>query len=417
MKEFDLIGMAAAGGWLKWRREHADLEPGTPCQNCETPLEGPYCHSCGQLAEDMHKSVWKLFGEVLESFFHWDGRLFRTLPNLALRPGRLTRSYLDGKRTSQVPPFRLFLVVLLVAFLVGQCSGDRSGADTVAAPDRGVRVGSIEEGRKAVASDPDLTDEERVRTLRILDTPFMRALEAEAPAPVAAGAAGDDARREILDDPSMTAAEKRVALAAAEGRWAEFGRELALGSDAAAGREEAAVGGGARPKSAVLPDTVSLRGDQKVRLFGQESEAATRWFTERIRAINDDPERFWMVLEIWAQRVIVLALPLSALILSLLFVFQRRFFVFDHLVFSMHSLSFQLLLLTAILLLQMLVGPAAWWLLLLSPVHLFVHMRGTYGTHWALTLLRMSALFVMTLIAFSFLAVLWLYLGLNDMGG
>jgi hypothetical protein len=48
--ELETAGLASAGGWLKWRREHADIPPGTPCANCETPLIGTHCHECGQLA-------------------------------------------------------------------------------------------------------------------------------------------------------------------------------------------------------------------------------------------------------------------------------------------------------------------------------------------------------------------------------
>ncbi len=110
-KEFDLIGLASVGGWLKWRRQHADIPPGTPCGNCGTELAGAYCHTCGQLAENFHKSIWHLFMEVLESFFHFDGRLWRTIPPLIYKPGELTHNFINGKRAYQVPPFRLFLEV------------------------------------------------------------------------------------------------------------------------------------------------------------------------------------------------------------------------------------------------------------------------------------------------------------------
>ena len=129
--ELETAAAASAGGWLRWRRKQADIPPGTPCANCETPLVGTYCHACGQLAEDFHKSIWKLVREALESFFHLDGRLARTLPRLIVRPGRLTRDYLDGKRAFQVPPLRTFLVILLLTFVVGQCALSSGGADDV----------------------------------------------------------------------------------------------------------------------------------------------------------------------------------------------------------------------------------------------------------------------------------------------
>jgi len=380
-KELELAGLASAGGWLNWRRKHADMPPGSPCGNCETPLQGPYCHTCGQLAEEFHKSVWSLFMEALESFFHFDGRLWRTLPNLVIRPGSLTHSYLSGKRQAQIPPFRMFLVTLLIVFLVGHyASGDRP-----------------QTSEQARAAAGEMTPSQEARA---------------------------EFRRNVMEDQSLTPAEKETQLAAAEGRWADFG--AALGQDIAeksaeanaasartAGAGEKAAAGAGRSKG----DGSGIRMDEddEVRLFGKENQAATDWFRKRVQAINDDPERFFLVLEVWAHRVAVLALPVSALILSLLFVFQRRFYVFDHLVFSMHSLAFQLLLLTTIFILGALVGPVAWWLLLAAPAHLFAHMRGTYATSVIGTLLRMAVLFFFTVVAFSLLAVLWLYLGFSEM--
>ena len=117
--ELELAAGVALTG-LSGRAPKADGHaPGTPCANCATPLQGPWCHVCGQSAEDFHRSIVKLTGEVIEGVLHADGRLWRTLPDLMFRPGRLTRAYLEGHRAPQIPPLRLFLVVLLAIFLVG----------------------------------------------------------------------------------------------------------------------------------------------------------------------------------------------------------------------------------------------------------------------------------------------------------
>src|SRR5262249_53996614 len=102
-RELDIAAAASAGGWLRWRKKHA-VEPGTPCANCATPLKGPYCYNCGQLAENFQRSIGHLLVEGLESFFHFDGRLWQTLPKLALKPGQLTHDYVEGKRAYQIPP-------------------------------------------------------------------------------------------------------------------------------------------------------------------------------------------------------------------------------------------------------------------------------------------------------------------------
>lgn len=375
-KELEIGGLASIGGWLKRQRKHADLPPGTPCPNCETALQGPYCHSCGQFAEQYHKSIWHLFVEVVESFTHFDGRLWRTLPNLLWRPGRLTRSYLDGKRASQVPPFRMFLIVLLIVFFAGQCSMNQRPDGTTAADLPGAAMpGTEKQAREAILSDPDLTEEER-----------------------------------------------QQALAVVEGDWGRFGKMIAdkarEESDKAEAEKAAAATAGAPAGKAKAGDVeVTKNGAVVLGVSEDDTDLAGLWLRERIEKIRDNPEMFWLILEKWAHRVAILALPVSALILSLLFVFQRRFYVFDHLVFSMHSLSFQLLLLTGILLASIVTGPVIWWLILLSPVHLFVHMRGTYGTGVFLTLVRMWLLWFLTTIAFSLLAVLWLWLGVNEMAG
>ena len=97
------------------------------CQNCGTELTGAYCHACGQLADDFQRPIWSLVREGVSDLFSLDGRLWKTLPQLMFRPGRATRNYIDGKRASQVPPFRLYLIASLIFFstffLVGP-SGD-----------------------------------------------------------------------------------------------------------------------------------------------------------------------------------------------------------------------------------------------------------------------------------------------------
>jgi len=373
--ELETAALASGGGWLKWKRQHADIPPGTPCANCETPLEGTYCHVCGQLAEDFHKSVWKLTVEAVESLLHLDGRLFQTMPNLFRRPGQLTRDYLDGKRAYQVQPFRMFLVVLLLVIFAGHWT-------------------STEHAKRAEARG-----DETHNTVN-LTGPGDR---------VDDPAAHAEARARIADDPDMPPAAKAAALAAMDSDWVKFNRSI---RDAARETDEQEP---SRP--GLLPDGDDTLHVKSALANDEQAQSLQHWAETRFNAVRDDPERFALVLEIWGHRVAILALPVSALMLSLLFVFNRRFFVFDHLVFSMHSLSFQMLLLTVIFLLSLLVGGWAWWLILLAPVHLFLHMRGAYQRSIFGTLARMFLLFNLTAVAFSLLAVLWLYLGFNDMAG
>lgn len=382
--ELETAALDSAGGWLRWKRKHADIPVGTPCANCEVPLQGTYCYNCGQLAEDFHRNSWHLLVEAVESLLHLDGRLFKTLPNLIRRPGQLTRDYLAGKRAWQVQPFRMFLVILLIVLFVGHLA-TKSAEHKVEA-----------EGGHAtdtVAGSPN----------------------AEAAAKV------EKARLEIEANPDLSPTEKAAALAATRGDWAAFSARMAEKAS-----ETSDVPATAGPVSQVpSPTATHATADSdevrvKSRILEDDDprlQSFRHWAEARMKAVKEDPERFALIMEIWLHRVAILALPVSALMLSLLFIFNRRYFVFDHLIFSMHSLSFQMLLATVILLLSMVVGGAAWWLILIMPVHLYVHMKGAYQRSAFGTVVRMIVLFFLTSFTFSLLALLWLYLGFNEMAG
>ena len=116
-RDFEIIGAGAIGALLHRKAKHAP-EPGALCANCQTALAGPYCHVCGQDADDRHRSIWRLIWEGVEGLTHLDGRVAQTLPLLLFRPGKLARDQMEGRRARHVPPFRLFLVSLLAFMFV-----------------------------------------------------------------------------------------------------------------------------------------------------------------------------------------------------------------------------------------------------------------------------------------------------------
>src|SRR5688572_2115699 len=91
----------------------------TTCENCGTALQGHYCHVCGQSVHSPTRHFGHALEEVLESFWHLDGRVFRTLRDL-LFPGRIARNYLDGQRVRYITPLRLFVILSLLTFFIGK---------------------------------------------------------------------------------------------------------------------------------------------------------------------------------------------------------------------------------------------------------------------------------------------------------
>src|SRR5262245_452054 len=77
------------------------------CLNCGTALVGEYCHACGQPGH-IHRSLSAIWHDLAHGAFHFEGKVWRTIPMLVTRPGQLTRRYIDGERARFVSPLALF---------------------------------------------------------------------------------------------------------------------------------------------------------------------------------------------------------------------------------------------------------------------------------------------------------------------
>lgn len=105
-------------------REAADAP--AHCLNCETELLGRFCHRCGQLRDARIRPLRALLSDVASESLSLDTRLFRTLRALLTRPGRLTDEYIAGHRAPYVTPFRLYLAISVIYFLVIALAGSGS---------------------------------------------------------------------------------------------------------------------------------------------------------------------------------------------------------------------------------------------------------------------------------------------------
>ena len=129
-----------------------------------------------------------------------------------------------------------------------------------------------------------------------------------------------------------------------------------------------------------------------------------RWIRARVSHAVAEPAELVRFIADWAERFAILMLPASALMLALLFL-GRGFTLFDHLVFSMHSITASAVVVLAVMLGDWVDFRAANLLLLLPPVHLFTHMRGVYGTGTLGTLCRMALLGLGSVVIFGLLVV------------
>ncbi len=88
------------------------------CPNCTEVLTGRFCMACGQKDFNMLRPFWALLEDTLGDLFSFDSRFFGTVIPLFLRPGYITCEFNRGRRAKFVPPFRQYLVISIVFFLL-----------------------------------------------------------------------------------------------------------------------------------------------------------------------------------------------------------------------------------------------------------------------------------------------------------
>lgn len=87
------------------------------CLNCESSLDtvSLYCPQCGQKNKPPNFSTWELVKEFFNSFFNLDAKIYQTVFGLFV-PGKLTKAYMAGQRSSYFNPVRILLVTMLLYF-------------------------------------------------------------------------------------------------------------------------------------------------------------------------------------------------------------------------------------------------------------------------------------------------------------
>ena len=111
---------------------HKKLRDNKDCLNCGQEVEARFCSHCGQENLELHDSVFRLILHYIQDMFSYDNRLWHTLKNLVLKPGRVAREYMDGKRRQNLEPIRFYVFAssvffLLLFFAVGPASLDIAG--------------------------------------------------------------------------------------------------------------------------------------------------------------------------------------------------------------------------------------------------------------------------------------------------
>ena len=324
----------------------------TACLNCGTPLTGTYCATCGQHGH-VHRTLTAFFHDFAHGVLHFDGKLWRTLPLLAWKPGELTRRYIDGQRASFISPMALFLFSVFLMFAVlGSVGGSLVGYKDGQA---GVTT-SFDNGLANTRAE--LAKQLRARAVAVAAHQSTTAIDAEIKD------SQDNIR--VLAEMKTQGVGKAIADAAARDR-----------AEASAAGEKTVDHDHFNSNLPIVKEAwESARANPQLALF---------------RLQNAAYKYSWLLI------------PLSLPFLWLLFPFSRRFRLYDHMVFVTYSLGFMTLLVCVLAPLR---AAGATGIenagVLIPPLHMYRQLKGSYalsrvGALWRTALLSIFSVFALTL--------------------
>ena len=317
------------------------------CANCQTPIDANFCPNCGQKA-GLHRTLRAFWHDLAHGALHFDGKTWRTLPKLAFKPGELTRRYIEGERARFVSPMALFLFSIFLMFAVFQALG--ISAPTQITPMGGVDSGLAAAQEQIVDTQKDLQD--RLGSGELTDTQIA-ATQKEL----------DEARQSVAD---MERARTIVGDAANNGEM-----------------------------------TMNVTGIDFI-----DEGIVKKW--------RENPSLMIYKLQANSYKFSWLLIPLSVPFVWLLFFWKRRFKAYDHAIFVTYSLAFMSLLF--VLLSGLAFGGVATPIIAMSAVfipaiHLYKHLRGTYGLGRIGTIVRLMILTLFITIIITLFLQLLLVLG------
>ena len=375
MPDLEAVGDAATGAVLA-----GAVEPRTGrddghtheknCLNCGTELVGGYCHACGQHAH-VHRTLTAFWHDLAHGVLHLDGKIWRTLPMLAWRPGELTRRYARGERAKFVSPMALFLFSVFLMFAVFTLIGSPVTNSTT-------QVEGAQTGRARIESELEKASR--------LSQEELRALRAERARLVAA-------RQPTVEvDSRIRSKENEIAI------------------------EERITRGFIPERDAVATVNLSRAGESDLVIFGG-ADSLNSWFNNAYKHAKENPKLLLYKLQANAYKFSWLLIPISIPLVWLLFLHRRRyrqFTAYDHTVFVTYSIAFMSLAAIALSLLRPLGLPggiALLAILIVPPVHIYRQLKEAYGLSRASALWRTAALMVLSLVAIAVFATILLLMG------
>lgn len=109
--------------------KNTDELPEHSCQNCNFLYSGHYCPRCGQRYMEGRFKFKESAEWVFAQIFNLDAGFFYTIWQLILRPGEITKDYLNKATRRYVHPFRFAFIVASLSAILTLLSGAFESTD------------------------------------------------------------------------------------------------------------------------------------------------------------------------------------------------------------------------------------------------------------------------------------------------
>jgi hypothetical protein len=367
---------------------------GGKCPNCGATVDGAYCASCGQRAH-LHRSLLHLGHDILHGVFHFEGKMWHTLPELFFHPGRLTRRYIDGERAKFVSPIALYLFTVFLMFGVFSFTA----SDMFDSTEDSVAGDVIEQWKENNEAAQERTADKADAVRDQLKEQDLSAAK----------------RAELEKKLSDLQSAQVVMDALAKGDWAAL-QNLETNEKAKEAIEQAkAIAKADAEKNA--GKTAGKTASNGVTVNGKNVDigwpALQKRFEHGAKELKDNPALAFYKIKIASYKYSWALIPLSVPLMWLLFFWRRDIHLYDHAIFVTYSITFMMMFLTLLTILAAFgVSNAIWGTALgiVPPLHLYKQLRYAYNLSrfgaWLRLFLLSIGVFIVLMIFFMLLLLI-----------
>jgi len=375
-----IAGAIEGGAGKQGPQEHGK------CLNCGAEVNGAYCAACGQRTH-LHRSLVHLGHDILHGVFHFEGKMWRTIPELMFHPGRLTRRYIDGERAKFVSPMALYLFTVFLMFAVFSFTTSNI-FDSAKESVTGDVVEQWKEGNEAAKEKTVDRIEAVQEQLKEQDLSPQRRAELE---------------RKLSDLQSAQV----VMDALAKGDWDAL-KSLESNEQAKQAIEQA------KSKAQTNAAKANAQVDTDLNVGWP---ALQQRLEHGARQLKENPGLAAYKLKIASYKYSWALIPLSVPFMWLLFFWRRDIHLYDHAIFITYSISFMMMLAIVVTLGAAFGLSGGIWgtaLGIIPPLHLYKQLRYAYGLSRFGAFLRLFLLSIAITIVLVFFFVLLLLIGMID---